>query len=292
MSIKYSICMCNYNMEDTIERSLLSILEQVNDSFEVVLVDDGSTDNSVKVVKKIQTNYDNLRLIELKRDKNRKLGFTRNMAIKNANGKYILLHLDCDDIFGPFLQDFAFLFENIERAAGRHILLSGHHINMADRDFLLTYGPYKNIYRGEDRDLWSRLAKVDEYVPFDHIDFVVRIPKKLKKQIFKTIYDTFDHMVNDFRFGVSLRRYYYLEFKNIGFFTLKKFFFRVLIIFPAWVVSLFLGKLSTKGYLKSSEKFTEYRDAKRGTYLELMQRYNGDDDVSFLSIKSKSIFKC
>lgn len=292
MNLKYSICMCNYNMEDTIERSLLSILDQVNEQFEILLVDDGSTDSSVKIVKKLQANYNNLRLIRLRRDKKRKLGFTRNIAIESSKGKVVLLHLDCDDVFGPFLQDFVLIFEKIEQAVGKHILLSGQHINIADRDFLLSYGPYKNIYRGEDRDLWSRLAKIDSYIPFDHIDFVERIPKKLKKKILKAIYDTFDQMINDFRFGTSLRRYYYLEFKKIGFFSLKLSFLRMIMIFPAWVVSLCCEKLSTKDSLEGFGEFAEYRENKRGTYRDLMKRYNGDFDVSFLSVESKNIFKC
>ena len=50
----YSICMCNYNMENTIQRSLIGILEQMYSSFEIVLVDDASSDRSVDKVKKIQ----------------------------------------------------------------------------------------------------------------------------------------------------------------------------------------------------------------------------------------------
>ena len=34
----YSICMCNYNMADTLERSLTSLLTQLDDEFEVVLI--------------------------------------------------------------------------------------------------------------------------------------------------------------------------------------------------------------------------------------------------------------
>jgi len=279
-------------MEDTIERSLLSILEQVDGRFEIVLVDDGSSDRSVDIIKKIQKKNINLRLIELERDKKRKLGFTRNIAIKNAHGDFVLLHLDCDDIFGPYLNEFVDVFENIERAVGKNILLSGNHINIANKEFLLSYGPYKNIYRGEDRDLWSRLAKKDLYVPLDHVDFIVRIPKPTKRKIIKFFYDTFDHMVNDFRFGTSLKLYYYLEFKKIGFFTKKISLLRMLMVLPAWFVSLFHSDLSSEGALEGFNNFAKYRDSKRGTYLELMSRYSGSEDVSFMSSKVKGIFKC
>ena len=48
---KYSICICNYNMNDTLERSINSILKQIDDEIEIIVVDDGSNDNSVKMKK-------------------------------------------------------------------------------------------------------------------------------------------------------------------------------------------------------------------------------------------------
>ena len=106
-AIRYSICMCNYNMASTLEKALRSILEQIDpDSYEVVLVDDGSKDNSVEIVKSMQKKFSNLKLVCLERDFNRKLGFTRNISVQEANGEYVLLHLDCDDITAPNIQDF------------------------------------------------------------------------------------------------------------------------------------------------------------------------------------------
>jgi len=290
MSIKYSICMCNYNMSDTIEMSLLSILEQIDSQFEIVLVDDGSSDNSIEIVKKLQLNFNNLRLIVLKKDRQRKLGFTRNMAIENAKGKYVMLHLDCDDVFGPYLKDFVCLFERLEKSAGQNILLSGQHINMADREFLLSHGPYKNIYRGEDRDLWSRLAATGQYIPFDHVDFVIRLPKPYKRKVIKTIYDTFDHMVNDFRFGTSLFKYLELEIKKWHLFSFKILFMRMLLILPSWVVSLFKDKISTEGNIGGFEEFSNYRERTRGTFTKIIARNGGNGDLSFLSSDAQKIF--
>ena len=54
MLYKYSICICNYNMGRTIEIALKNILDQLNSEFEVILVDDGSTDKSIEIVKKLR----------------------------------------------------------------------------------------------------------------------------------------------------------------------------------------------------------------------------------------------
>ena len=47
---KYSICICNYNMADTIDKALISVLDQVDERFEILVIDDGSSDDSIKVI--------------------------------------------------------------------------------------------------------------------------------------------------------------------------------------------------------------------------------------------------
>ena len=155
---RYSICMCNYNMADTISRSLISILDIIDDLYEVVVVDDGSNDGSQFILYDLMSQYKQLRVFCLPRDSKRKLGFTRNFSIHKAVGEYVILHLDCDDIFNRHILDFVTVFHHIEQALGRDVLVSGCHINVARKSFLTQYGPYQNIFRGEDRDLWSRLA--------------------------------------------------------------------------------------------------------------------------------------
>ena len=101
-SIKYSVCICNYNMADTLEISLSSVLNQLDDRFEVLVIDDGSTDKSVDIIRMLKLKYNNLRLICLQRDKNRKLGETRNIrsySIYYLSKKYFkpdLLRMDVE----------------------------------------------------------------------------------------------------------------------------------------------------------------------------------------------------
>ena len=53
----YSICMCNYNMARTLERAVSSVAEQLDDRFEIVLVDDGSSDDSVSIMHDLAARY-------------------------------------------------------------------------------------------------------------------------------------------------------------------------------------------------------------------------------------------
>ena len=105
MNPLYSICIANYNMSSTIKESLSSILSQLNNDFEVIVVDDGSNDDSLNILYKLQK-YSFFQIIPLERDKRRKLGETRNVSVRASNGKYVLLHLDTDDIWDPFIISF------------------------------------------------------------------------------------------------------------------------------------------------------------------------------------------
>ena len=84
-----------YNKEASIAQSLKSVLSQEYDDFEVVIVDDGSTDGSVGVVEAI--NDPRIRLIK---QENGGPSKARNTGVKNAKGEWILF-LDADDEFLP-----------------------------------------------------------------------------------------------------------------------------------------------------------------------------------------------
>ncbi len=286
----YSICMCNYNMASTLERSLTSLLGQLDERFEVVVVDDGSSDDSVSVITRLAQVYPALRVIGLRRDPRRKLGLTRNISIREARGEYVMLHLDCDDVFGPFIADFVEVFHRIEKCIGRDILLSGQHINMGRRDFLLSHGPYLNMYRGEDRHLWSRMAAIGAYIPFDHVDFITRLPKPTKVRYTKMIMDTLDHMRNDFRSGITLAKYFSYEFRKAAERSFKYRMFRYLLLIPSWMASRFDEPISQERTIGSPEAFAAYREKTRGTYAELMRRYGGDPELSFLRPEAHEIF--
>lgn len=286
----YSICICNYNMEDTIERSLSSLMEQLDSRYEVVIVDDGSSDNSVEVIKKLEKQYKALRLIALKRDRRRKLGFTRNISIQEARGEFVLLHLDCDDVFGPYINDFVEVFHRLEKCLGRQVLVSGQHINMANREFLLSHGPYLNMYRGEDRNLWNRMSSIGAYIPLDHVDFITRLPKTRTVRFKKTLKDTYDHMKNDFRGGTSFWRYIGYEIKKRKQYSWRLLAFRLALLCPTRIMSWFDEPLPLKDKLITHEAFAEYRDGMQGTYPEIMQRHGGDPDLSFLKGNAREIF--
>lgn len=89
-----SVVIPMYNREKTIESAVRSVLEQTVQPMEIIIVDDCSTDKSVKIAGKIRKENEIVRLLCFK--KNRGAQAARNCGIKAAKGEWILF-LDSDD---------------------------------------------------------------------------------------------------------------------------------------------------------------------------------------------------
>ena len=85
-----------YNVQDYIVECLESIMNQTSPNYDVVIVNDGSTDNTQELV----SNIDDARVIYIKLDKNYGACYARNIGVKASNGKYIMFN-DSDDTFDP-----------------------------------------------------------------------------------------------------------------------------------------------------------------------------------------------
>lgn len=93
-----SVVTAAYNCSKTIGETIESVLAQTWQNWEMLIVDDCSTDNSVEVIEKYASMDSRVKLIRL--EKNSGSATARNTAIKNAKGKYVAL-LDSDDLWKP-----------------------------------------------------------------------------------------------------------------------------------------------------------------------------------------------
>ena len=92
--VKVSVIVPVYNVEEYLSECLDSVINQTFDDFEVICVNDCSTDSSLKILKEYVLSDSRIKIVQT--EVNSGLGFARNHGLKYANGEYILF-LDSDD---------------------------------------------------------------------------------------------------------------------------------------------------------------------------------------------------
>ncbi|MCK5027829.1 MAG: hypothetical protein KAS07_05415, partial [Candidatus Pacebacteria bacterium] len=167
----------------------------------------------------------------------------------------------------------------------KNFYLKGNSINIGKRSFLLEQGPYRNIWRGKDKDLWRRLVLQDKIVWLVHKPFWKRMREKRNFQ--QTTRMLFDAWVNDFRTGVMLKGYiiHLAHTKKIK----NPLFWYACIACPiAWFFA------SYKGFLDRDRKPIQYYLKKikkvQNRLVELEQKYHFNIDKTKLSKKGLIIF--
>ncbi len=91
--MKLSIVIPVYNVEQYLNKCLMSVLVQDTAMYEIILIDDGSTDNSGSICDDYALKYDNVKIIH---QKNGGLSNARNNGISHSCGEYVMF-LDSDD---------------------------------------------------------------------------------------------------------------------------------------------------------------------------------------------------
>jgi glycosyltransferase involved in cell wall biosynthesis len=91
-----SVIIPTYNRANLLGRSINSILEQTFTDFELIVVDDGSSDNTRELVE----SFNDPRIFYVRHEKNRGVSAARNTGIKIARGEYIAFN-DSDDEWLP-----------------------------------------------------------------------------------------------------------------------------------------------------------------------------------------------
>lgn len=96
-NIEVSVVVPIYNVEKYLRQCLESLVNQNFDDYEIILINDGATDNSMKIAQEFEDKYKNIKLIS---KKNAGLGAARNTGMKYVTGKYVLF-VDSDDYVSP-----------------------------------------------------------------------------------------------------------------------------------------------------------------------------------------------
>lgn len=97
LNSKISVIIPVYNAQDTIEPTVHSVTSQSYQNLEIILVNDGSTDTSYEICKKLQLEDSRIKIFD---KENGGVASARNIGIAHATGQYII-HADSDDIVLP-----------------------------------------------------------------------------------------------------------------------------------------------------------------------------------------------
>jgi glycosyltransferase involved in cell wall biosynthesis len=182
--LKVSVIIPTYNRGWILNEAIDSVLAQTFDAYEVIVVDDGSEDNTAEILK----NYSNkIRIIH---QKNKGVSAARNLGIKSSSGRFIAL-LDSDDLWLPekLERQISFFRKNsgamicqtqeIWIRKGKRVNPCKHHKKLSGmifepslslclvspsavmfkRELLETVGFFdESLYACEDYDLWLRVS--------------------------------------------------------------------------------------------------------------------------------------
>jgi glycosyltransferase involved in cell wall biosynthesis len=112
-AIRFSIIMPVYNCEDTLERAIRSVLDQSHRNFELIVVDDGSSDGSYALARQFEDER-----IRLLRSEHRGVGAARNRGLREATGE-IIAYLDSDNMWtSDFLRRMAVFMSSRDLSCG------------------------------------------------------------------------------------------------------------------------------------------------------------------------------
>ena len=132
---KISIIIPIYNCEEYLEECLNSIVNQTFKNYEVIMINDGTKDNSVSICNKYKKKY-SFKFID--RKDNKGLAYTRNEGIRNATGTYIMF-LDSDDLL--YESALEILYKNIKANNADVVISKINSFNSKG-----TYGYYSDKY--------------------------------------------------------------------------------------------------------------------------------------------------
>ena len=252
--INFSVVIPLYNKEQSIVNTLLSVLKQSYQNFEIVVIDDGSTDGSVDAVKTI--NDERIRLIH---QENQGVSAARNRGIKESKYEWVAF-LDGDDLWGVnhleevvnmmnlfphekvYVTSFEYsdkreMYKNERKSSVFKIddyfkeaineIILWTSIVVLKKECIEKVGGFNiNLNRGEDLDLWARFAKNYSIIKSNKITAIYRVDAENRTNLSKKLKNTHVYYFNFEKYdNINEFNYYQTVLFNTLFSYMKAFYF-------------------------------------------------------------------
>lgn len=153
MSVFFTAAVCVYNTEKYLRECLDSVLNQSYKNFELLIVDDGSTDSSGCICDEYAEKDSRVRVIHTE---NQGVLLARKTAFENARGDYFIV-FDSDDTVSPEL--FSRLSEKIEQCAPDMIFFDYNKINGENIMHEKTFDGERTFNKDSKKELWELLLR-------------------------------------------------------------------------------------------------------------------------------------
>jgi len=193
MDPKVSVIIPTYNRARSVSSAIQSVLDQTFEDFEIIVVDDGSTDNTKEVIK----SFKDKKIHYLRHIKNKGSQAARNTGIKHSKGKFIAF-LDDDDMWLP--QKLERQLTIIEDKPDIGVIYTGF-VFISDGKVYYVYTPSLrgNIYYDVlkktvaatstvllRRECFNKVGFFDEHLPrYEDWDLWIRLAKHFKFDFIK-----------------------------------------------------------------------------------------------------------
>lgn len=160
-----------YNVEQYLNRCIVSIINQTYDNLEIILIDDGSTDNSGKICDSFSKDDNRIKVFH---KKNGGLSDARNFGLEKAIGNYIVF-VDSDD--------------SIEEDAISYLykLITTYNTDISISNINLIYNDKKNTIKNNQKEILLDNNEIIEKMLYGRSYYISSCGKMFKKQLFKNI---------------------------------------------------------------------------------------------------------
>jgi len=252
MSEKITIIIPVYNVEEYLKECLESVLRQTYSDIDIILINDGSTDSSLKICKEFQTKD---KRISIYNQENKGLAEVRNKGIELCKTEYFVF-VDSDDILEPNFIEQLVLYKNRYQS-----------------DIIVA-----SVYRKKKEKLENWRGKIKEYTGEEIIKKIISeknfytsaCGKLLKKDLFKNIKFPSGRIYEDLS---TMYKVYLVTQKKIIIIGEKLYFYRIR-----------EGSiLNTKFYLQKMDIFKAIEEMKENLNFKYLNELNTLEIESILS---------